>query len=156
MLPKKQLEAPSNPYFKYGLIRVKYGVDTGSIRVRQTQGFTYKPRVSQKKYGLIRVKYGLNTGSVRVWFTPKFRPYFFLHIWSYLIRKMLVLCWFSRNHGPNNPRASGNSSNHCFWGNMVSTLMGFSRICISSNMNKILATWLGPNNRPRTTPFGWW
>ncbi len=64
------------PIFKYGVVRVKYGVDTGSIRVGQTQGSPVKPRVSSYKYGVIRVKYGVYTGSIRVRIFKKPNPNF--------------------------------------------------------------------------------
>jgi hypothetical protein len=63
VLQKEVARAPHEPIFKYGLVRVKYGVSTGSVRVRETRGFLTKPRVFKKKYGLIRGKYGVNTGS---------------------------------------------------------------------------------------------
>ena len=64
------------PIFKYGVVRVKYGVDTGSIRVGQTQGSPVKPTVSSYKYGVIRVKYGVYTGSIRVRIFKKPNPNF--------------------------------------------------------------------------------
>lgn len=77
VLQKEVARAPHEPIFKYGLVRVKYGVSTGSVRVRETRGFLIKPRVFKKKYGLIRGKYGVNTGSIRVQHTPKSQPELF-------------------------------------------------------------------------------
>jgi hypothetical protein len=56
----------SNPVFFIGLVRVKYGLDTTSVRVRKTRGFSTNPRFYLQKYGLVRVNNGLNTTSVRV------------------------------------------------------------------------------------------
>ena len=56
----------SNPLFFIGLVRVKYGLDTTSVRVWKTRGFSTNPGFYLQKYGLVRVNNGLNTTSVRV------------------------------------------------------------------------------------------
>ena len=62
----------SNPLFFIGLVRVKYGLDTTSVRVRKTRGFSTNPGFYLQKYGLVRVNNGLNTTSVRVWVSTLF------------------------------------------------------------------------------------
>ena len=64
----------SNPLFFIGLVRVKYGLDTTSVRVRKTRGFSTNPGFYLQKYGLVRVNNGLNTTSVRVWVSTLFFP----------------------------------------------------------------------------------
>lgn len=73
---KEVVGATFDPIFKYGVVWVKYGVNTGSIRVGQTLGLPGKPRVSAYKYGFIRLKYGVYTGSIRVRFFKNSNPKF--------------------------------------------------------------------------------
>ena len=54
------------PIKKNGLILLKYGFNTGSIRVGKTRGFVWNPGFFGQKYGLILLKYGFNTSSILV------------------------------------------------------------------------------------------
>lgn len=82
-LQKWDFQGYSNPIKKNGLILLKYGFNTGSIRVGKTRGFGGNPGFYGQKYGLILLKYGFNTSSILV----KIQTLSFLRKFSFKIEK---------------------------------------------------------------------
>ena len=129
-----------NPLKYNGLIRVKNGLDTTSVRVWKTRGFVRNPKFYIEKYGLIREKNGLDTSSIRVWlptlyFFPKYPTkcdqVFYIRklgfeIFLYFLWFVSDLEIFFRQIIPRTPHAYGSAQ-------MPAILLGYVTSCYASS-----------------------